>query len=324
MIVDTDAAIRFLRTAYEPDDWIALFLKSYETGQTLQRVGPLSLFLEPRVHAWLRAMNARRFNCYVGVNSIKHGRSVAHQGRDRHRPSRLHRDRQRRSTAPGDARRPPRPADAVVRHRILAEPSARLLARQRVHDRSRRAAPEVPGARVGHRHRGDVLLADDSSAGYRNHKRTPAALVTIQYGRNDVRHTPLEFPAPPEPLPSQPMSPVERSRTSVDVRGARPPIPGTRGACNRRPARRRAHVSRLLSNRAGLRARRCGRFRGVKRVECAVRAAMERERAHRQDCARPQVWSGTHGTSGGRDASQCVGLVGPPEQADPRDPRADG
>ena len=33
MIVDTEAAMRFLRTAYEPDDWIALFLKSYETGQ---------------------------------------------------------------------------------------------------------------------------------------------------------------------------------------------------------------------------------------------------------------------------------------------------
>ena len=73
MIVDTEASIRFLRTAYEPDDWIAVFLKSYETGQTLQRVGPLSLFLEPRVHAWLRAMNAKRFNVYVSVNAIREG-----------------------------------------------------------------------------------------------------------------------------------------------------------------------------------------------------------------------------------------------------------
>ena len=71
MIVDTKAALRFLRTAYEPDDWIALFLKSYETGQTLQRVGPLSLFLQPKVHAWLRALNAQRFNIYVGVNAIR-------------------------------------------------------------------------------------------------------------------------------------------------------------------------------------------------------------------------------------------------------------
>jgi hypothetical protein len=89
-MIDTDAAIRFLRTAYEPDDWIALFLKSYATGQTVQRVGPLSLFLEPRVHAWLRAMNARRFNCYVSVNAIKHG--------------------------VGGARPPLRPASPVIRH----------------------------------------------------------------------------------------------------------------------------------------------------------------------------------------------------------------
>ena len=73
MIVDTEAAMRFLRTAYEPDDWIALFLKSYDSGKTVQRVGPLSLFLEPRVHAWLRAMNAQRFNVYVSVNAIRPG-----------------------------------------------------------------------------------------------------------------------------------------------------------------------------------------------------------------------------------------------------------
>src|SRR5688500_6981934 len=73
MIVDTEAALQFLRTAFEPDDWIAIFLKSYENGRAVQRVGPLSVFLEPRVHAWLRAMNARRFNCYVAVNSIRPG-----------------------------------------------------------------------------------------------------------------------------------------------------------------------------------------------------------------------------------------------------------
>src|SRR5262245_17307900 len=73
MIVNSDAAVEFLRTAYEPDDWIALFLKSYVTGRCAQRVGPLALFLEPRMHAWLRAMNAQRFNVYVSVNAIMPG-----------------------------------------------------------------------------------------------------------------------------------------------------------------------------------------------------------------------------------------------------------
>src|SRR3954447_20848444 len=73
MVASTDAGLQFLRTAYEPDDWIALFLKSYVTGRCTQRVGPLALFLEPRLHAWLRAMNAQRFNVYVSVNAIRSG-----------------------------------------------------------------------------------------------------------------------------------------------------------------------------------------------------------------------------------------------------------
>ena len=32
MTVDRAAPIRFLRTAYEADDWIAVFLKTYRTG----------------------------------------------------------------------------------------------------------------------------------------------------------------------------------------------------------------------------------------------------------------------------------------------------
>src|SRR5207244_11036742 len=73
MIVDSAAAVQFLRIAFEPEDWIAVFLKSYESGRTAQRVGPLAMFLEPRIHAWLRAMNAQRFNVYVSVNAIRSG-----------------------------------------------------------------------------------------------------------------------------------------------------------------------------------------------------------------------------------------------------------
>lgn len=41
-VIDREAPLQFLRAAYEPDDWVAVFLKSYETGWTAQRVGPLS------------------------------------------------------------------------------------------------------------------------------------------------------------------------------------------------------------------------------------------------------------------------------------------
>ena len=37
---DRAAPLRFLRTAYEMDDWIAVFLKRSDTGEAVQRVGP--------------------------------------------------------------------------------------------------------------------------------------------------------------------------------------------------------------------------------------------------------------------------------------------
>lgn len=69
--IDKDAPVRFLRTAFHPDDWVAVFLKSHDTGGTTQRVGPLSLICHPKFQAWLRAQNARRFSVYVSINAIR-------------------------------------------------------------------------------------------------------------------------------------------------------------------------------------------------------------------------------------------------------------
>jgi hypothetical protein len=71
MAIDKDVPVRFLRTAFHPDDWVAVFLKSHATGGTAQRVGPLSLICHPKFQAWLRAQNARRFSVYVSVNAIR-------------------------------------------------------------------------------------------------------------------------------------------------------------------------------------------------------------------------------------------------------------
>ena len=43
--IDPESARWFLNIAYEAGDWVSLFLKSlksYDTGQVAQRVGPLS------------------------------------------------------------------------------------------------------------------------------------------------------------------------------------------------------------------------------------------------------------------------------------------
>ena len=73
--VDRAAPLQFLRTAYDSDDWIALFLKRYDTGEAIQRVGPVTLFQQPKVQAWLRLMNALQFHIiFVSVNALLAGR----------------------------------------------------------------------------------------------------------------------------------------------------------------------------------------------------------------------------------------------------------
>ena len=216
MIVDSEASVRFLQTAYEPDDWIAVFLKSYESGRTLQRVGPLSLFLEPRVHAWLRAMNAKRYNCYVGVNSIKPGiRSRTKEAIDRVRHVFIETDGDGAQLLATLAGRRDLPTPSYI---IESSPN-RLHVLWRVTGFTTDRVEWLQKCLA--RDLGTDTAATSCSQttrvpGYRNHKRTPPPLVTIQYGPSEVRHQPLAFPAAPEPTPSQRMPPHEL-RTSLDV-----------------------------------------------------------------------------------------------------------
>lgn len=208
MIVDTEAAMRFLRTAYEPDDWIALFLKSYEMGKTAQRVGPLSLFLEPRVHAWLRAMNAQRFNVYVSVNAIKAGvraRTKDAIGAVRHVFVEADEDG-------------PRVLVRIATRADLPPPSYTINSSpNRVHVLWR-AAGFTPNAIERLQKYLASQLGTDTAAtpcsqttrlpGYVNHKYSPAHLVTIEYREVSARRAPRAFPTPPRPSPA-----LDRART---------------------------------------------------------------------------------------------------------------
>jgi hypothetical protein len=72
---DRDVPLRFLRTGYEPADWVAVFLKTYRTGETAQRVVSVSEATSPRFQSWLRRRNANSWNVYVSVNAVRPGRS---------------------------------------------------------------------------------------------------------------------------------------------------------------------------------------------------------------------------------------------------------
>jgi hypothetical protein len=68
--IDSEVTVSFIRLAYEPSDWVAVFLKSYDAGRVAQRVGPASWASHRRFQRWLTSMNADRFNVYVAWNWI--------------------------------------------------------------------------------------------------------------------------------------------------------------------------------------------------------------------------------------------------------------
>lgn len=61
--IDRDAPYRFLQTGYQPDDWVAIFLKTYRTSETAQRVMPVEIVASDRFQAWLRHRNANGGTC---------------------------------------------------------------------------------------------------------------------------------------------------------------------------------------------------------------------------------------------------------------------
>lgn len=222
MIANTDAALGFLRIAYEPEDWIALFLKSYATGRTTQRVGPLALFLEPRMHAWLRAMNAQRFNIYVSVNAIKPGvraRTKDAIGAVRHLFLEADDDGGAVLTALAGCDDIPSPSY------VLESSPNRVHVFWRVAGFTTETIERLQ-KHLASRFRTDPAATACSQTtrlpGYRNHKRDPSHLVTIEYPEHEYRYAPHNFPTPPPaaapvPSPRAPSRPavldlVERAR----------------------------------------------------------------------------------------------------------------
>ena len=195
--IDREAPLRFLRTAYEPDDWVAVFLKSCETGRGVQRVGPLALVSGPRFQAWLRAKQAiEHANVYISVNPVRAGqRSRTRRAIRVVRHLFLDADRDADAvlaTVDGRADLPPlsyvlhsSPNRAHLFWRVSgftidrAEAVQKQLARELGTDRA--ATPCTQTTRW---------------VGFVNHKYRPGHLVTIEYRCLDRVYTPRDFPAP--------------------------------------------------------------------------------------------------------------------------------
>ncbi len=187
--------VRFLRRCFQPDDWIAIFLKNYQSGQVAQRIGPISWATSDHVQAWLHAMNVRRFNVYCSVNAIATGgRSRTRTAIKAIRHVFLDADRDGLTVLARVAERDDLPTPSYV----LTSSPARLHIFWRVKgfDTHRVEMLQKQLAReLGTDAAATPVSQTTRLAGYYNHKYDTPSLITVAYGDVDRVFTPNDFPA---------------------------------------------------------------------------------------------------------------------------------
>src|SRR5262245_24881833 len=219
-LIDLNAPSHFLRSAFEPSDWVAVFLKNYRTGQTTQRVVSVQSAAAPAFQRWLRHQNANQWNVYVSVNSIRPGHSRARDAVLDIRHVFLEEEADGTGLLAALEKRPVLPPPSYVLHssrgRLHVFWRARGFTASIVEGTQKRLAKE---------------LGTDSAAtscaqttrlpGFANHKRNTPCAVSIEYLRPRTGLTPNDFPHVSSPAaPAQCHGiPVERSTT--DRRNAR-------------------------------------------------------------------------------------------------------
>jgi len=194
-----ETARHFLSLAFEPDDWVAVFLKAYDTGRVMQRVAPLATFCEPRRQTWLRVMNAYRFNVYVSVNAMTPGlRERTKQAVRAVRHVFLDVDEDAEGFVGRLATRNDLPAPSYVVH----SSPGRLQVAWRVRGFTADGVEPLQ-KRLAHELGADTAATACSQTmrvpGFLNRKHSPAPVVTVEYPAADAVYGPGDFPAPAEP-----------------------------------------------------------------------------------------------------------------------------
>jgi RepB DNA-primase from phage plasmid len=194
-MTDRETARHFLSLAFEPDDWVAVFLKAYDTGRVMQRVAPLSTFCEPRSQTWLRVMNAYRFNVYVSVNAMTPGlRERTKQAVSTVRHVFLDVDEDAESVVERLATRNDVPAPSYLVHSSPGR--LQLLWRvwgftgdtvERLQKQLARELGADPAA--------TACSQTMRVPGFLNRKHSPAPVVTVEYRAASVVYGPGDFPA---------------------------------------------------------------------------------------------------------------------------------
>jgi hypothetical protein len=219
-LIDKEAPCRFLQTAFEPSDWIAVFLKNYRTGQTAQRVVPVDGAMAPQLQSWLRSRNANRWNVYVSVNSLRPGRSRTRDAVLGIRHVFLEEDADGPGLLATLTTRPDLPPPSYVLH----SSRGRVHVFWRVRGFSA-AAVEGIQKRLAAELRTDPAATSCAQTtrlpGFVNYKRETPCAVTLEYLRPRTVLTPNDFPQVTSPACAASDRTARPERSHADRRLAR-------------------------------------------------------------------------------------------------------
>ena len=218
--IDQCAPVLFLQAAFAPDDSIGVLLKTYRTGQVIQRIVPVASAISDRFQAWLRHMNARGWNVYVGVNAYRPGRSRAREAVTHVRYLFLEEDLDGPGLLATLSTRPDLPPPSYVLHsspgRLHVLWRVRDIAPSRVEQLQKQLARELLTDRAA-----TSCTQTTRLPGLLNHKRQPSVRVGIEYlqwrdvfAASDLPDGAVLRPAnvPTERRPSPAAGRVERAR----------------------------------------------------------------------------------------------------------------
>src|SRR5262245_3379766 len=215
MPVDREAPLTFLATAFEREDCIAVFLKSYSSGRVAQRVRAVEDIRRPRFQAWLRAENAAGANVYVSVNSFRCGQ----RSRRRDAVAAI-----RHVFLDADDRADDVLASIVADHSLPTPSYVMRSSPGRAHVFWRVSGFTKESVEALEKHLARALGTDAAATactqvtrlpGFVNHKRATPFLVSVEYANPLREFGPADFPIPP--VSATPGQPVVSVATAHDV-----------------------------------------------------------------------------------------------------------
>jgi hypothetical protein len=159
-----------------------VLIKTYRTGQVIQRIVPVTTAAGDRFQAWLRHLNSHGWNVYVSVNAYRPGRSRARSAVAHVRHLFLEEDSDGPGLLAALSTRPDLPPPSYVLHsspgRLHVLWRVRDIAPSRVELLQKQLARELLTDRAATSSAQTTRLP-----GFFNHKRNPSSPVGIEYLR---------------------------------------------------------------------------------------------------------------------------------------------